>query len=46
MPVYVKRLSSLHNEGPTIEVILFPPAVVINDMTTKGLPFPQRQILT
>ena len=41
MPALIKRISSLRNEGPTIEVIIFPPAPIINAATAAGQIIPQ-----
>lgn len=45
MPALIKRISNLHFEGPTIEIIIFPPAPIMEDFQKKNEPIPQKKIL-
>lgn len=45
MPAIVKRVTDLQLEGPTIEVIVWPPGPVINEYTSKGLSIPNFKLI-
>ena len=45
MPSFTKKFGDLHYEGPTIEVRIYPPASVINDLSAKGQQLPSKKLI-
>lgn len=43
MPALIKRISDLKTEGPTIEIIIYPAAPIINQFADAKQPIPQRK---
>lgn len=45
MPVFPNKVPNLHDLGPVIEIIIFPPQPVFESLTGAGKPIPQKKVL-